>query len=599
MTSHIPAVRHGLAAVAAILLAATCVPALAQNPPVGTRVETPIDSMADTPGVVETLVSLYEPLPASVGAHPAACDWNSYVRYRDVDGPADSSSADAIFATQSGFGGGPSEVDILARNLVMRSAASGKHAETWVQVHRWNCLIDRTGLDAAVTAKDYHVAIDYYYNHRAINGKTYQAPTWAQQHFLTNYSLDRFLTDWYDIMVQAIPDPAVRQRKIFCGGHSYGSVVTSVFAGWGFGSHPANPANAGYNQCAAFWGVDAVVTTDVADLANKPVLGSVAGVVADAIQNTVNTITTDTGLVPTLAVGEVPVFYGLEIIALAAYLEPQQETDLLKILPAKNPILGAFLWASLSRTYQQFLTNTPDYRSFRYTNEALLGTMFDNNTNVVGLDALGLGTLGGGPVGPKNFPYPPALDGLDNIPVFGPMLGSYVPGLFTKVGPTDPTVLYTWNDYKTPPSTYPDGTSYTKSEYKMTDIHQWARTLFEGPGAWVEAYYPLNLIVGLGASLAESHTPSAADKHLLYPQGIASKPRFVVFGTSGFVYTSLNTADVFLPLIGAPPLDLPNSLTVPWYSHYDMSTGAYLQNDGSPERVSQAVSDFVIQRIGN
>ena len=603
MTSKTSAARRGFTAVAAILLAATSGTALALslpiNPPVGTRVETPVANLANTPNVVETLVSLYKPLPMSAGVHPSACDWNSYVRYRDVNGPAKSAKADAVFATQSGFGGGPSEVDILARNLVMSSAAAGKHVETWVHVHRWNCLIDRTGLDTAAAAKDYHIAVDYYFNRKSINGKTYQPVNWAQQHFLANYSLDQFMNDWYDIMVQAIPDPAARQKKIFCGGHSYGSVVTSVFAAWGFGSDPTNPINAGYNQCAAFWGVDAIETSDVAGLARKPVLGKVVGGLADAIQTTVADLTGKTNLFPTIAVGEVPVFYGLEIIAMAAFLEPTHESDLLKILPSQNAILGAFMRLSLARTYQQVLTNAPDYRSFRYTNEALLGAMFDNNSNFIGADALGLGTLGGGPLGPKNFIVPPALDGLESIPILGPFVGSLVGGEFTTVGPTDPNALYTWNDYKTTPSTYPDGTAYTKSEYKMTDIHQWARTLFEGPGAWIEAYYPLNLLVGLGASLAESGRPSMLDKHLLFPQGIATKPRFQAFGTSGIVYTALNLFDVLLPVIGAPPLKVPNTVEIPWYSHFDMSTGAYIQNNGQIDPASRAVRDYMIQRIGS
>jgi len=42
-------------------------------------------------------------LPATAGAHPAACDWLSYLRYSDVNGPASSAAADKILIAQPGI----------------------------------------------------------------------------------------------------------------------------------------------------------------------------------------------------------------------------------------------------------------------------------------------------------------------------------------------------------------------------------------------------------------------------------------------------------------------------------------------------------------
>jgi hypothetical protein len=38
-----------------------------------------------------------------VGIHPAACDWLSYLRYRDSEGPAASADADRILVAQPGI----------------------------------------------------------------------------------------------------------------------------------------------------------------------------------------------------------------------------------------------------------------------------------------------------------------------------------------------------------------------------------------------------------------------------------------------------------------------------------------------------------------
>jgi hypothetical protein len=47
------------------------------------RVETPVVSSSPVTGVTESVVRVKVPLPASVGSHPAACDWLSYLRYRE------------------------------------------------------------------------------------------------------------------------------------------------------------------------------------------------------------------------------------------------------------------------------------------------------------------------------------------------------------------------------------------------------------------------------------------------------------------------------------------------------------------------------------
>lgn len=52
--------------------------------------------------MTETYVRHYDRLPASVGPHPAGCDWLGYLRYRDVNGPSNPENADSVIVAIPG-----------------------------------------------------------------------------------------------------------------------------------------------------------------------------------------------------------------------------------------------------------------------------------------------------------------------------------------------------------------------------------------------------------------------------------------------------------------------------------------------------------------
>ncbi|MDR3419560.1 MAG: hypothetical protein P4L83_25550 [Nevskia sp.] len=590
--------RRVMHTAAVLLLSAVAAREACAGVVVGTRVETAVASLADTPDVIETNVSLYEPLPATAGPHPAACDWISYLRFRHVDGPADSSSADTIFAAQPGFLGGAASFDILARDVVQKSAAAGRHVEVWVNSRRSNCLVDHTGLDAAAAARDYHVALDYYYKGKVIGGHKFAGfPNWRQAKFLKAVDQGRTARDWYDLIVQGVPDPAVRARKLLCGGHSMGGPITGVFAAWGFGSDPHDLADAGYQQCAGFFAVDSTATSDPVNLAAKPGLGGLAGAIGGGIDDATHALV-GFGAIPDIDLGFVitpETFNVLAIAGIAAYFQPEQESDLLRSLP-HNPNLDLTLPLLLSRTYAQFLSGYPDVRSFRYTNEALLGAILDNNSQPIALIQFSAGSFGGGPVDVKDFPLPEQVGG---IPVIGPLIAKVLtPGAFAKVGPTDPNVLYTWNNYDATPGTLRNGSAYTSREQEVVDMHQLARITFEGPATLMEPYFPTETLIGVFSALAESRTHSGNDADLLFPDGILGKPRGWVFAGDGGVYTALNFADPFLAILNPNAPLVPSTAPVmPDYTHIDMVSAAPVQNDGKPEGVSQYLTDFAIQTI--
>src|SRR4051812_31481713 len=118
-----------LLAVAALVVAA--VPAAAAPKP-GKRVERVVRTGApDRKLVRESFVRVYAPLPKSAGAHPKACDWVGYLRFRSRRGPRRASKADAVFVIIPGFLGGASEFDQVARNTIRDAAARHRHVEFW------------------------------------------------------------------------------------------------------------------------------------------------------------------------------------------------------------------------------------------------------------------------------------------------------------------------------------------------------------------------------------------------------------------------------------------------------------------------------------
>lgn len=235
--------------------------------PSATRVETPVASSSTVAGITETMVRVEVLLPASAGAHPAACDWLSYLRYRSSDGPARSADADRILIAQPGILEGAGAFDSVARNTLTQARARGEHIKSWALDRRSNCLEDRTGVQAGLESGDPHDAVDYYYRGAAVDGKKFPGfLTDGQVGWLSKAGLEQTVRDQYDLMAAELPSQALRKQKALCGGHSLGGVVTGFFATWDFDGNPRTTADAGYNQCRGCFALDTTISTSLGDL---------------------------------------------------------------------------------------------------------------------------------------------------------------------------------------------------------------------------------------------------------------------------------------------------------------------------------------------
>ncbi|MET7475685.1 hypothetical protein ABZT17_15155 [Streptomyces sp. NPDC005648] len=527
------------------------------------RTETPVSAVA---GITESVVRVKAPLPVSFGARPAACDWLSYLRYRSSDGPSASAGADRILVAQPGILEGAGAFDSVARNTVARAAEQGRHIEFWALDRRSNCLEDHTGIDSG----DQHTAVDYYRG-RQVGGRTFAGFAGNDQlGWMAQLGIRQTVRDQYDLLTAELPDQGLRKRKVLCGGHSLGGVITGYFAAADFDGDPATTADAGYNQCAGYFALDTTVSTSLADLSGSvpsdtdlPDVGLGYGVVQAGL---------DSGVLPRSL--SAPVLLNpetmtlLAIAGVGAVQNPNGESDLPVYLPSTTDIdaTNRFLFSKDAAT---FLSGSPAVKDFRLTNEAVLGALLDDNSVPLAFLQSSVGFFDGGPVTDKNFP---ATNGSTAQPALF--------GTRYKAIPAQPHgPLYTWRDYDRvgaaddPRYRSSDGTPFTDAGEEVSDIQELARSLARQPLDFTEQYFPTKLVTDI-----ELATSPQVRQLVVHPDGLTANPTLTVLAGDGL-------------LAGRIPADL-HPVVADGYQHLDVLTAAPVQNDGRPEPVSTNLARF-------
>ncbi|EPJ39268.1 hypothetical protein STAFG_3678 [Streptomyces afghaniensis 772] len=555
------------AALAVLLTAGTLTAAAPGARADGARTETPVASTSPVTGVTESVVRVKVPLPESAGPRPAACDWLSYLRYRSADGPAASADADRVLVAQPGILEGAGAFDSVARNTVARAAEQGLHIEFWALDRRSNCLEDRTG----IASGDQHTAVDYYHRGKQVDGRTFGGYARnAELGWMAKLGIEQTVRDQYDLLTAELPSQAQRKRKVLCGGHSLGGVITGYFAAADFDGDRATTADAGYNQCAGYFALDTTVSTSLADLSgslpddtNLPDIGLGYGVVQAGL---------DTGVLPrTLSA---PVLLNPEtmtllgIAGMGALKDPDAEADLPRYLPSNLNIEATHRFL-FSKDTAAFLTGKPAVKDFRLTNGAVLGALLDDNSVPLAFLQTSVGFFDGGPIADKSFPV---ANG-----------GEQQPGLYGtayKAIPDRPQgPLYTWRNYDRvgdpddPGHRSADGTPFTGPGEEVTDVRQLARSLAEQPLDFTEQYFPTKLVTDI--QMAGS---PQVKKLVVHPGGLTANPVLTVLAGEGL-------------LAGRVPAEL-HPVVADGYQHLDVLTAAPVQNNGRPEIVSTGLAGF-------
>ncbi|GAA3231351.1 hypothetical protein [Actinocorallia longicatena] len=545
------------------------VPGLAAPPGGAQRTETAVTGSSPITSVAESAVRVKVPLPASVGAHPEACDWLSYLRFRSVSGPADPAAADRILVAQPGVLEGAGAFDSVARNTVDLAARQGRHIEFWALDRRSNCLEDHTGVEAGLAAGDVHVAVDYYYRGRIAGGRKFAGyPTNDQVKWLQNIGLEQTVRDQYDLLGAELP--GVAREKVLCGGHSLGGILTAFFAQWDFDGNPATTADAGYMRCGGYFALDTRIQrtlpgTDPGSQVPGVDLGP--AFVRNAL---------DWGLIPrTLSAPAVINSETMNLLAvagLAARLDPAGESDLATSIPPGFNQDSTYR-VLFSKDLATFAAGTPTVKDFRFTNAAALGGLLDDNSEPLAFLQASVGFFTGGRIADKSFPLPndlvrtPGLEGLARLA-----------GTERKAIPDEPRgPLYGWQDYdalKDVPKSA-DGTPFTTPAKEVTSIGELARSLSEHPLDFTEHFFPTKIVTDIALGSSPEITRDAV--HL---GGTTANPTITLLAGDG-ILAGDDTGTIFGQVVVAPG-----------YQHLDVLTAAAVQNGGGPDPVSANLVEF-------
>jgi pimeloyl-ACP methyl ester carboxylesterase len=567
--------RHTASLVAGVgVVVCAAVPASAAAATVE-RTETPIVSSSPQSDVAASLVRIHVPLPATAAPHPAACDWLQYVRFRPVDGPADSMQADSVAFLMPGIMEGAMALDPLARNTVRAAKRQGRNVEVWALDRRSNCLEDHTGLDRYEQSGDFNDAIDYYFHGASIDGRTF-AGIDTNNRVLADIGLEQTVRDMYSVLTDELPDQNWREHHVVCGGHSLGGPLTQVFAGWDFDHDKATTTDAGYRQCAGFVGFEGYLDLDPTQ--DTPALQAAIKLLTLGQTNFLRRISVSAlkrGLIPQRADIDGADPYStmaLEMIATAAYKDPTgSAAPLLRAIPHIKSI-DSYFHIMGSASLQRLAFSKDSVRDYGYTNAGLLGQLLDDNGTAISPVRASFGFFTGGPLR-RNI----VDDQLSPIP--GINLAFQISSVMLpyKAKPNIP--LTGWANYDALGSGDTQiGAKLTSPAREVTDARDFARIQFEGPTDFTEPYFPLRMVLDLTAFYG--HDKGGELSGYFYRHPTTRKPRMLAIGTEG---------EVIKAKVGSPD----PTVILPGYNHVDSITAAEKQNDGKPEGSSTMLVNMI------
>jgi hypothetical protein len=512
--------------------------------------------------------------------------------------------ADTIFFFMPGLLAGAGAFNYLAEQLVLE-AFEQQHqiAEVVVLDRRDQCLRDLAGLEEAEQQKDVSFAIDYYYNQLPINDKTFEGiKTSNDLPWLADMGLALVQDDLMAVLSHLVPDPIQRQQKVFIGGHSLGGLLTHSFAGWDFDGDLNTADDAGYNQAAGFIRLDIDVTPKDETLDRHLDYGR-GGFVVDTDDNANQQYQQDieklvqgkSSRITEMPVLDTETFFLLEMLAMVADWSPDEEATLVRDLPI-GPTTNLMLKLIHSRSVGDFLNNGTGIRDFRYTNQALLGAVFDDDFMPVGILQASVGFLQGGNITQKSFPLNPTLSAILNfiVPDLANLLSDETLYIATDAmadsdvadTPDQPETtpsapLYTWvnfNDIRN------DVHLNTTEEEEVTDIVLFAKSIYQGPGTFAEWY--MSARIGLELDAISQPAPITG-LHFWHAKAARTKPLLEIAGGQGLAKVDENI-DPLGTLIVAKG-----------YDHMDLLTASNHHKARRENAVITPILEFAQQHKGN
>lgn len=496
----------------------------------------PLWSDADVDAVVSIT---YESVPAihqiDHPLMPEQCKDVNFLRFKTRDSSDDAAEADAAVLLVPGILEGANGFEYIGRQLVyMAKTFRDQDIEIWAMDRRANCLEDLTGMQAAEQALTVQEAEDlilgYYYFDQPVNGKHFAGfLSGRDMPFMRDFGIEQTTEDMYAVLQAMIPDTTVSRKKVFVGGHSLGGTHTSMFLAWDLDGNTTTTEDQGANMVAGAVGFDTTIgnLSDAvgASAASVPVM-DVQATLSDAKAAAAAEGDTaadagyrrilrwiETGVLPKNV--DIPLVFSAEAIALPeavgilAAKAPNVESRVLDRLP-KSPVLKNLFRFFHTRDANNYAWG-PFIDDFRYTNEAMVGLMFDDHFSILSFLQTSLGHLHGGPVVTKS----PFFNLMRNIPILGDLVnavsGPKQQHIAADAGPDRRSLgqgpLYSWADMDeigTPlDPLYTDQSSeveYTSLTEEMVRMEDFVRALYKGETNLTEWYFPLRIMVDIDAA---------------------------------------------------------------------------------------------------
>jgi hypothetical protein len=381
---------------------------------------------------------------------PSALNAVRVVRYR-VEPPR---PARAIAVLMPGFLGGAGSFDPLARSIV-RASTEGAALEAWAIDRRANLLEDHHGLDVAEVAGDPELALRYYFEGEALEGRSFEGfVPQSSVPFAAEWGLATTVGDLRKVIETVAP--AERRSRVFLLGHSLGASIAEEYAAWDFDGVP------GYSELAGLALVDGVARNEGAampSLTEKEYVEGGAPAPGGFGSTSLASIEGGTRYVALPILGT-KVYPTAAVVAMRANATPDEVVD--------DPYRDSVLQTLLS------LKQVP-----RMSNRAAMGFAFDDASNGLSFAAVSCGQGTGGAIAPY-------------AGLFGGEL----------VHPSDADATYGWSEFD------------AASPKEHTDLSELARSWVEGPSLdFAEWYFPARLPLDAAAAsslvLKEGDWPSA------------------------------------------------------------------------------------------
>jgi len=402
--------------------------------------------------------------------------------------------------------------------------------------------------------------VGYYYGDDVIDGRSFDG--WYESKdvpYLAEFGLRMDTEDMFQIIIAMVPDQQDRKEKVIVGGHSLGGFHTGVFASWDLDGDPDTLDDAGYNNAAGFFALDSVVTPmdKLVDLVVQGVIPIIGETIIGFGENLTWPIYEialaglRSGILPRIVEGGLanatvgsPIgpeaLCLIEAVGFFAYAFPEKEHVAMDLVyDDMSDGTKSLMQKLVSRDRDMLEAGIPRVTDFRFTNEALLGMIFDDGFSHMFLINASVGAMYSDDPEGGLAPKPDIGDGLfapsnaGEMECDGPWSAENC--RMISSGP-----LYKWANFDEVAREGDDfmdifgDITFTTYKDEGSDIRGLARSSFVGDSNMTEWYFSVRRYIDLMAVTAD-YAPNYGLNTIHQDEALVDKPVLEILSEHGII----------------------------------------------------------------